>query len=104
MNNNELYCPKCEANDPFDFEYINGKYKCLNCKNIFTIKDMKDNLPIKDYIEYLKPIINDLKDGKNKLTQKDVDYLMIIIKAKIKFYEGLITKDKYERTINNTNL
>ena len=49
-----------------------------------------------DYIEYLKPIINDLKDGEDKLFKEDVDYLMPILRAKIELHEGLITREEYD--------
>ena len=54
-----------------------------------------------DYIEYLKPIIDDLKDGEPKLTQDDVDGLMKVIRAKVEFHEGLICEEKYKTAINS---
>ena len=59
---------------------------------------------VTDYIEYLEPIIEDVKDGKEKLTKEDVDYLMGIIRAKIEFHEDLITEDEYITIIHNTDL
>lgn len=55
-----------------------------------------------DYIEYLKPILVDFKDGEPKLTQDDVDYLMMVLRAKIEFYEGVISKEEYETLVNKT--
>ena len=55
-----------------------------------------------DYIEHLKPIIEDVKDGEDKLCQEDVDFIMTIIRAKIEFSEGLITESEYTDIMNNT--
>lgn len=54
----------------------------------------------KDYIEYLQPIIEDVKDNKKtNLTKNDVDYIINIIRAKIEFHENLISLDEYEKII-----
>ena len=50
-----------------------------------------------DFIEYLNPIIADVKDGEEgNLDKSTVDGLMKVIRAKIEFHEGLIDEDEYE--------
>lgn len=54
-----------------------------------------------DYIEYLNPIIADVRDGGEKLTQDTVDRLVEIIRAKIEFSQGLITELQLEVVVNS---
>jgi len=54
-----------------------------------------------DWLEYLLPIVNDFKDGKESLTGEDVDWLMTTLRCKIEYNEGLITKDEYELVMND---
>jgi len=54
-----------------------------------------------DYIDHLKPIIDDLKDGEPKLSQDDVDGLMKVIRAKIELHEALICEEEYKVAINS---
>lgn len=59
-------------------------------------------LPVKDYIEYLEPIILDLKDGATKnLSIEDVDYLMAVLRVKVLRQEKLITEDEYLEQLNS---
>ena len=54
-----------------------------------------------DWIEFLTPIIDDVKDGEKKnLTKVDVDFIMAICRAKIEFKEGLINEEIYNNIIN----
>jgi len=57
----------------------------------------------KDWYFHLQPIVEDLLDGEPKLTRADVDYLMPILRAKIEFFNGLISKEDYETILNNTD-
>ena len=56
-----------------------------------------------DWIEYLKPIINDYLDTceGDKMSQTDVDWLITILRAKIEYSQGLVSSDEYLRIINN---
>lgn len=57
-----------------------------------------------DYIEYLKPILEDVKDGEETLLEGDIDtYLMPILAAKIKLHEGIITQEQHDKIIFNLN-
>jgi len=54
-----------------------------------------------DYIEYLKPILEDLKDGEDSLSEEDIDdYLIPILTAKIKLYEGIINQEQHDIIMN----
>lgn len=56
-----------------------------------------------DWIEYLKPIINDYLDTceGDKMSQTDVDWLITILRTKIEYSQGLVSSDEYLRIINN---
>ena len=56
-----------------------------------------------DWIEYLKPIINDYLDTceGDKMSQTDADWLITILRAKIEYSQGLVSSDEYLRIINN---
>ncbi len=59
----------------------------------------KDYFGKRDYIEYLIPIIDDMKDGKKELNLDDINFILKIIKAKIAYHEKIIDKDFYENII-----
>tara|TARA_B110000285_G_scaffold216306_1_gene263496 strand:- start:262 stop:507 length:246 start_codon:yes stop_codon:yes gene_type:complete len=51
--------------------------------------------------DYLKPIIDDFRDGEDKMSEEDIKWLGNIIKAKIRFNEGLITELDYLIILND---
>mgnify|MGYP003629742625 CR=1 FL=1 len=51
--------------------------------------------------DYLKPIIDDFRDGEDKMSEEDIKWLVNIIKAKIRFNEGLITELDYLIILND---
>jgi hypothetical protein len=54
-----------------------------------------------DYIEYLKPILENVKDGESKLSKADIqDFLMPILEAKIMLSEGHITQAEHDAVMN----
>ena len=57
----------------------------------------------RDWYVHLQPIVKDFLDGEPELTEEDVDWLMPILRAKIEFYNGLITQEEYDTIINNTD-
>jgi hypothetical protein len=107
-----MYCKRCESGD--DYIYMkDNKLVCSFCEEYHPNEDpsseivdneSKDNSEYVDYIDYLKPIIKDVKDGsKEPLTQDDVNFIMSVCRAKIEFHEGLITQEQYETCMNNVN-
>ena len=55
----------------------------------------------KSWIEQLRPIIKDFKDGSNEtLTPQEVERLSLIIRLKIDLEEGNITKKDLEDALN----
>ena len=55
----------------------------------------------KSWIEQLRPIIKDFKEGKNEpLNTQEVERLSLIIRLKIDLEEGNITKKDLEDTLN----
>jgi hypothetical protein len=53
-----------------------------------------------DYLLYLDPIIEDVLDGDEEpLTQKSIDDLMKVIRAKVEFHQGLIKEEEYKSRI-----
>ena len=106
-----MYCKRCESNEEYIYEQ-NGELVCRFCEEYHPNEDPSSEIIIDaevenevgDYIDHLRPIIFDLRDDKEKLDSEDVDYLMVIIRAKIEYHEGLITKEKYEEIINDTDL
>ena len=56
---------------------------------------------MKNWIEYLKPILKDYKDGdKQPLTLEDVDELVNTLKAKINLNEGNISEKQYDSILD----
>ena len=56
----------------------------------------------KSWIEQLRPIINDYKDGSHKsLTSQEVERLALIIRLKIDLEEGNVSKKDLEIAINH---
>ena len=55
-----------------------------------------------DYLEYLQPIIDEVKaeTDRDKLNKADVDFIMAICRAKIEYAEGLISEEKYIEVMN----
>jgi hypothetical protein len=55
-----------------------------------------------NYIDYIQPMIDDLKDGVDEpLTERDVDGLMNVIRAKVELKEGLITEEEYTTLLHS---
>ena len=69
--------------------------------NYKTLKVADAKLQKNDWLNYLKPIIADFKDGKDKMSEEDIKWLANIIKAKIRFNEGLITELDYLIILND---
>ena len=56
----------------------------------------------KNWMEQLRPIIKDYKDGSHKsLTSQEVERLALIIRLKIDLEEGNISKNDLEIVINH---
>ena len=57
--------------------------------------------PFVDFLEYLKPIILNVKDDlvDDKLDKRTIDGLMQVLRAKVEFHEGIIDEQEYERRI-----
>ena len=100
-------CKKCESTFETDLYYTNnGVLGCRFCETNGQEPDIVDlDAEPVDYIEYLKPIIEDVKDGSTEpLTSDDVDFIMKVCRAKIEYHEGLISKEEYLTIINDTTL
>tara|TARA_R110001606_G_scaffold316953_1_gene463734 strand:+ start:1295 stop:1543 length:249 start_codon:yes stop_codon:yes gene_type:complete len=69
--------------------------------NYKTLKVADAKLQKNDWLNYLKPIIADFKDGEDKMSEEDINWLANIIKAKIRFNEGLITELDYLIILND---
>ena len=53
-----------------------------------------------DYLLYLDPIIENVLDGDEEpLTQKCIDGLMRVIRAKVEFHQGLIKEEEYKSRV-----
>tara|TARA_R110000744_G_scaffold180637_1_gene299626 strand:- start:225 stop:440 length:216 start_codon:yes stop_codon:yes gene_type:complete len=71
----------------------------MNYKTLEVVAKLQKN----DWLNYLKPIIDDFKDGEDKMSEEDINWLVNIIKAKIRFNEGLITELDYLIILNDLN-
>tara|TARA_R110001632_G_scaffold1886_3_gene8568 strand:+ start:1982 stop:2200 length:219 start_codon:yes stop_codon:yes gene_type:complete len=69
----------------------------MNYKTLEIAAELQKN----DWLNYLKPIIADFKDGEDKMGEEDIKWLVNIIKAKIRFNEGLITELDYLIILND---
>ena len=69
--------------------------------NYKTLEVADAKLQKNDWLNYLKPIIADFKDGEDKMSEEDIKWLVNIIKAKIRFNEGLITELDYLIILND---
>jgi hypothetical protein len=54
---------------------------------------------MKNWVEQLKPIIDEYKDGDGTLDKDEVRDLCFIIEAKINLSEGNITQKKYDELL-----
>jgi hypothetical protein len=55
-----------------------------------------------DWIHQLQPIVLDLLDGEKQLVEEDVEWLMPILEAKIRYFNGLMSEAEYETILHNT--
>jgi len=68
------------------------------------VEKRKEKLSVSDksWIEQLRPIISDFKDGDNEpLSFQDVERLSLIIRLKIDLEEGNISKNDLEIALNH---
>lgn len=87
--------------------FFKGTYKSTDGKKRYVIHsitrgDITRHVQQIDWMEYLEPIVEDFKDGSDHLTSSDVDWLMVVLRAKIDFNQGLISKVEYDMIINDT--
>jgi len=58
-----------------------------------------------DYMTYLKPIVDEFKDGDTTpLTKEEVSKLCFIIEAKINLVEGNLTQEEYEFCLDTSTI
>lgn len=87
--------------------YFNGMYKSTDGRKRYVIHsitrgDKTVYVRTVDWMDYLQPIVEDFKDGADHLTSSDIDWLMVVLRAKIDYSQGLISKDEYAMIINDT--
>jgi hypothetical protein len=69
---------------------------------MFKKRKEKQSISGKSWIEQLRPIISDFKDGDNEsLSFQEVERLSLIIRLKIDLEEGNISKNDLEIALNH---
>jgi len=88
-------------NKPHDASGITNPndYLWHQIKGIYYPNKMIDK---RDWIHQLQPIVVEFLDGESKLVEEDVEWLIPILEAKIRYFNGLMSEAEYETILYNT--